>query len=123
MIKKFILYHIRWQLSTPILAPIVSLFTNHGDTLFAKDALLGAIVANVMGASIFFWVDKIIFHNKIDVTWERTTEPFACPDCGDIHTVGYRIIKYNKYNRETSQPVYRCTTCSQLKARHIFDNN
>ena len=58
--KKYFLYHIRWQLSTPILAIVVE-----------KTAHLGfwtsAVIANIIGASIFFWVDQWIFKNKREV--------------------------------------------------------
>ena len=51
---KFVLYLIRWQLSTPILAIVIE-----------KTAHLGfwtsAVIANLIGACIFFNVDKYIF--------------------------------------------------------------
>jgi hypothetical protein len=58
--KKFILYAIRWQLSTPILWGVLSLFPLIGIT----DSLVNTIIANLIGASIFFFVDKKIFSRK-----------------------------------------------------------
>lgn len=51
--KKFILYLIRWQLSTPILALCLSKL-NFG-------TLWNTIIANLIGGCIFFWIDRIIF--------------------------------------------------------------
>ncbi len=57
MIKQYILYLIRWQLSTPILAVVLKLLSN-------MSTLAATIIANLIGGLIFFWVDKIIFKNK-----------------------------------------------------------
>lgn len=51
--KRFILYLIRWQLSTPILALCLN-FLNLG-------TLLNTIIANLIGGIIFYFVDKKIF--------------------------------------------------------------
>lgn len=58
MIKKYILYLIRWQLSTPILALCVSSLVSYGTTI-------ATIIANIVGGLIFFWVDGWIFKNKV----------------------------------------------------------
>lgn len=52
--KKFILYLIRWQLSSPILALCLWWLEPVG-TIWAT------IIANLIGGCIFFWVDKLIF--------------------------------------------------------------
>lgn len=55
--RSFLLYCIRWQLSTPVLA-ICWKF----EDIFG---IIGAtILANLIGASIFFFVDKQIFKNN-----------------------------------------------------------
>lgn len=54
MAKKYLLYLVRWQLSTPILA-LVLYFLASWDTLAAT------IAANLIGGLIFFWVDRLIF--------------------------------------------------------------
>lgn len=51
--KKYFLYLIRWQLSTPILALCLNLL--HFATL------TNTIIANLIGGIIFYWVDKYIF--------------------------------------------------------------
>ena len=53
---KLILYIIRWQLSTPILYLVI-------DKLELPD-LQRVIIANLIGALIFFPVDKYIFKIK-----------------------------------------------------------
>lgn len=53
MKKKFILYLLRWQCSTPILALCLNLL--HFNTV------VNTIIANLIGGCIFFWVDKYIF--------------------------------------------------------------
>lgn len=62
MIKKYFLYLIRWQLSTPTLAIIF--------ILMPDNKWMAAIIANLIGGLIFFWVDKYIFNlknNKKDI--------------------------------------------------------
>ena len=48
----YLLYHLRWQLSTPILWYVV-------DTL--GSGVYQTVVANAIGACIFYFVDKYIF--------------------------------------------------------------
>lgn len=54
MIKKYILYLLRWQFSTPILALV--LYIMH------TNELIETIIANLIGGLIFFWVDRKIFN-------------------------------------------------------------
>lgn len=59
-VKKYILYIVRWQLSTPILAFCLWLMAG-------LDVIVATIIANLIGALIFFWVDRWIFrHDKND---------------------------------------------------------
>jgi len=57
VVKRFVLYLIRWQLSSPILAVCLICLSGIG-TVWAT------IVANLIGGCIFFFVDKWIFGNK-----------------------------------------------------------
>ena len=52
--KKYALYLLRWQLSTPILAICLIWLAGLGE-------LWATIFANLIGGLIFFWVDKWIF--------------------------------------------------------------
>jgi len=51
--KKLVLYLLRWQLSTPILALVLY--------LLHTSEIVETIIANLVGGVIFFQVDKRIF--------------------------------------------------------------
>ena len=55
--KRFILYCLRWQLSTPILAAVTAKLAWAG-------YLTAAVVANLIGAMVFFLIDRWIFSFK-----------------------------------------------------------
>lgn len=55
--KRYGLYILRWQCSSPLLALFLVWFAGLG-TVWAT------ILANFVGSIIFFWVDKIIFKDK-----------------------------------------------------------
>lgn len=59
LLKKYLFYLIRWQLSTPILAVCLIWLDSLGE-------IWSTIIANFIGALIFFWIDKIIFKEKKD---------------------------------------------------------
>lgn len=50
--KRYALYLLRWQLSTLILAPVIALLGH---------PIASAVVVNLIGGAIFYWVDRIIF--------------------------------------------------------------
>lgn len=54
---KFILYLIRWQLSSPILFACLC-------WLPVSDKLYATIIANLIGGCLFYFVDKLIFTKK-----------------------------------------------------------
>lgn len=58
MIKKYVLYLLRWQLSTPVIAFCFTLFLAKCGTFWTT------IIANLIGGLIFFWVDIFIFKEK-----------------------------------------------------------
>ena len=51
--KKYLLYLLRWQCSTPVLALVLY--------LLHTNEIIETIIANLIGGMIFFWVDKKIF--------------------------------------------------------------
>jgi len=68
---RYILYILRWQLSTPVMTPVIAYFT-------ASDKLFGSFeewsatsLGNLIGANIFFWVDNFIFKSKTVEDWEN----------------------------------------------------
>lgn len=54
MAKQYLFYVLRWQLSTPILAFCLALFTPCGK-------LWSTVIANLIGGLLFFWVDRYMF--------------------------------------------------------------
>ena len=53
--KKLLLYLLRWQLSTPILAVVVSMTINNMNSFYST------MIANLIGGLLFYNVDKFIF--------------------------------------------------------------
>jgi hypothetical protein len=111
-LKRYGLYLIRWQLSTPILAGVLYL-------LASMDALTATVIANLIGGLIFFWVDRFIFTSDVlDAQWE-VRERIACVDCGTIAR-GYRLVKTENYDRSRDrEPEFRCETCSIKKSEEL----
>ena len=111
---KFALYVTRWQLSTPILWLVVS----HLGT-----SLEATVIANLVGASIFFWIDKVIFRARNLVVWEVVNEG-ECSDCGITGRLrrlalapGGRKGAYDR--RDDERPEYRCPACSKAKLSQL----
>ena len=52
--KKYLLYLIRWQLSTPIIAVVISALSN-------LNPWIATVIANFIGGLMFFWIDRTIF--------------------------------------------------------------
>lgn len=113
-IKRYGLYLIRWQLSTPILAAVLYLLAGLG-------ALTATIIANLIGGLIFFWVDRFIFTSRaLDVPsqWEVRDE-IRCADCGVVSR-GYRLIVAKDYDRiDDPVPEFRCEACSKRKSEDL----
>jgi hypothetical protein len=118
---RFLFYVARWQLSTPILWLVVS-------SLGA--GLQATIIANLIGASIFFWVDRFIFGARAEAIWEVLRES-ECSDCGSIGLVrrlvlapGAGTIHPPAYDRrEDINPKYRCPECSARKLKQLQDSH
>lgn len=115
---KFILYLIRWQLSTPILAPIVAYFKHSTSAFGTLEDWYAAAVANLIGACIFFWVDRFIFKSKIIERWEMI-DSGRCYDCGKFGLVRRLVIAESYDRRKDPQPQYRCMKCSHDKLEEL----
>ena len=115
-VKKYSFYIIRWQLSTPILAIVLIWLAN-------QNKWVATIVANLIGALIFFWVDRIIFKtNFMNPLWE-VKENINCTDCGKLCR-GYRLVKDKHYDRLNDQtPEFRCEVCSKKKEKNRIKVN
>jgi hypothetical protein len=110
--KRYGLYLLRWQASTPILAVVEIL-------LFSIGPLIAAIIANLIGGLIFFWVDQYIFTaDSLTATWQ-VKDTIACVDCGKIAR-GYRLVQTSNYDRTKDQaPEFRCEQCSLKKTDEL----
>ncbi|HZD43083.1 MAG TPA: hypothetical protein VE134_03405 [Methanomicrobiales archaeon] len=110
--KRYILYLVRWQASTPILAVALIL-------LASLDTLTATIIANLIGGLIFFWVDRFIFTSRLlEAHWE-VRENIRCVDCGRVAR-GYRLVRTHNYDRSDDKaPEFRCEACSQRKTEEL----
>jgi hypothetical protein len=110
--KRYGLYLLRWQASTPLLAGIALLLTSAGP-------LLTAIVANLIGGLIFFWVDQFIFTSQsLAAQWE-VKDNITCVDCHKTAR-GYRLVRSGDYDRtHDHEPEFRCEKCSRKKSEEL----
>jgi hypothetical protein len=105
--RRFILYLIRWQLSTPILWLVLR---KMGTGIWAT------VVANLVGGAIFFWADKFIFTSKAVEIWH--VKEGKCDKCGS-KTRLWRLIKTEGYDKSASRPVFLCRKCSKVKTEEL----
>jgi hypothetical protein len=112
MVKKYLFYLFRWQLSTPILA-VVLLWLNDWNVTVAT------IIANLIGGLIFFWIDRYIFKVEYqNPLWEIEND-VHCADCGHV-CKGYRLVKASNYDRLSDDaPQFRCENCSAKKLARL----
>lgn len=108
--KRFGAYFLRWQLSSPILGVVIWL---------VPDPIWGTVLANAIGACIFYWVDRFIFNSKsLSTEWE--VKHGDCGECGKQNVRVYRIVKGKKYDRSKDKaPKFRCETCSVVKEQEL----
>lgn len=102
--KRFILYLIRWQLSTPILWLVVK---NLGVGIWST------IIANFIGGMIFFWVDRFIFTSHALEVW-HVKEKGTCDNCGKQESL-WRLVKAPNYDKRDAKPAFLCMACSKAK--------
>ena len=106
--RKFTLYLIRWQLSTPILWLVVK---NLGVGIWST------VIANLIGGSIFFWVDKFIFTSKAVEMW-HFKEKGRCDNCGKEASL-WRLVLAPRYDKRQSKPKFFCKECSKKRTREL----
>ena len=110
--KRYGLYLVRWQLSTPILAGVLALLGGLG-------ALTATIIANLIGGLIFFWVDRFIFTSETLATQWEVREEVRCVDCGTVAR-GYRLVRAKDYDISGDPaPEFRCEECSKKKSEEL----
>lgn len=124
--KRFLLYLIRWQLSTPILAPIVAITKNFPQILSGNynipwfgtpEDWIGAAIANLIGGSIFFWVDRFIFTSAAVEMWHTTYG--YCDKCQEKTSLWRLTLAPGYDKRDDKNPVYLCYKCSKEKSDEL----
>ena len=105
--NRFVLYLIRWQLSTPILWLVVR---HLGASLYST------VIANLIGGAIFFWVDRFIFTSQAVEIWH--IKEGKCDNCGNISHL-WRLVKTAGYDRSNTNPVFLCMECSKDKTDEL----
>ena len=117
MIKRFIAYFLRWQASTVILAPVIAIVKGSPTWFGTWEDWLAAIIANAIGASIFFWVDRFIFTSKAVEMWHFVPEGI-CDKCG-AKTSLWRLALAPGYDKRNDEPKYLCMKCSKEKTDEL----
>ena len=108
MTKRFILYLVRWQLSTPILWLVVK---NLGVGIWST------VIANLIGGSIFFWVDRFIFTSKAVEMW-HFKEKGKCDNC-EKETSLWRLVLAPNYDKRDAEPKFFCMECSKKRTDEL----
>ena len=105
--RKFILYCIRWQLSTPILWLVIRQL---GTSIWST------VIANLIGASIFFWVDRFIFTSAAIEMWHITEG--TCYECNNTGRL-WRLVLAPNYDKRSDEPIFLCMKCSKEKTNKL----
>ena len=111
MLKRFVAYFLRWQASTVILAPVIAIVKGSPNWFGTWEDWLAAIIANAIGAAIFFWVDKFIFTSAAVEMWHVIPNG-KCDGCGK-ETELWRLTLAPGYDKRTDEPKYLCMECSK----------
>jgi DNA-directed RNA polymerase subunit RPC12/RpoP len=80
--------------------------------------ITATIIANTIGGSIFFFVDRFIFTTDILSSQWEIKDNVKCVDCGKLAR-GYRLVKTSNYDRTESTPEFRCEKCSKKKTKKL----
>ncbi len=103
-LRRFILYLVRWQLSTPILWLVVRRL---------GVGIWSTVLANLIGGAIFFWVDRFIFTSHAIEVW-HLKEKGTCDSCGREEVL-WRLVKAPNYDKRDAPPIFLCMECSKAK--------
>ncbi len=118
-LKRYILYLVRWQLSTPLLAPIVSIVKGSSSVFGTREDWIAATIANLIGGLIFYWVDRFIFTSRTLASQWEVKDNVRCADCGKLCR-GYRLVASSNYDRKhDAKPEFRCEEHSKKKTRQL----
>lgn len=116
--KKFILYLVRWQLSTPILAPVIAWFSGSPYWFGTSETWTASAIANLIGGSIFFWVDRFIFTSAAVEMWHIIPEG-TCYECSKKAPLWRLALAPGYDKRNDDEPEYLCMECSKKKTARL----
>lgn len=105
--RRFILYLLRWQLSTPILWLAVRKL---------GAGLSSTVIANLIGGAIFFWIDRFIFTSEAIEIWH--IKEGRCDKCRANSRL-WRLVKTAGYDKSNVKPVFLCKKCSKEKTDEL----
>ena len=92
-------------------------YFKHSPQIFGTtEDWVGASVANLIGGSIFFWVDRYIFTGRGLELWQISSG--KCANCGSKETL-YRLVVSGKYDRTDAKPIFLCENCSKAKLERL----
>ncbi|MBM3250398.1 MAG: hypothetical protein FJZ09_06120 [Candidatus Omnitrophica bacterium] len=106
-LRRFILYLFRWQLSTPILWLVVRQL---------GAGIWSTVLANLIGGSIFFWVDRFIFTSAAVEMWHM--KEGTCDNCGAKGHL-WRLVLAPNYDRREEEAKFFCLKCSKAKTAEL----
>ncbi|MFA6349307.1 MAG: hypothetical protein WCY12_00065 [Candidatus Omnitrophota bacterium] len=106
--RRFILYLGRWQLSTPILWLVVRQL---------GAGIWPTVLANLIGGTIFFWVDRFIFTSYAVELWQFK-DSGRCEKCGKEESL-WRLAFAPNYDRRNTSPSFLCLACSKEKTDEL----
>lgn len=105
--RRFILYLLRWQLSTPILWLVVRQL---------GAGIWPTVIANLIGGAIFFWIDRFIFTSAAIEVWH--IREGRCDNCGAVSRL-WRLVRTAGYDKSNAKPVFLCMACSKIKTEQL----
>jgi len=74
------------------------------------------VLANLVGGTIFFWVDRFIFTSKVVEIWH--IKEGRCDKCGASSHL-WRLVKTQGYDKSNDKPIFLCMRCSKEKTDQL----
>jgi len=71
------------------------------------------VTANLIGGSIFFWIDRFIFTSYAVEVWQFKDKG-TCDNCGKEENL-WRLVRAPNYDKRDTKPIFLCRECSKAK--------
>jgi hypothetical protein len=75
------------------------------------------VIANLIGGTIFFWVDKFIFTSYALEVWQFKDKG-RCDKCGKEESL-WRLVFAPNYDKRKTLPIFLCKACSKEKTEAL----